>query len=104
VTRAGPPRQSRAPRRPWRDWLLLAGAYLAAGVALIAVGPFIGTSRIPGGVFVAALVAWILGLIILPAMTYTTARRFVLFSVGLVITFVLAAIVISNGLRSPFGY
>ena len=75
-----------------------------AGVALVVLGPFIGTSRIPGGVFVAALVAWVVGLIVLPALGYSTARRVVQLSVTLMAVFLVVAIVVSNGLRSPFGY
>jgi hypothetical protein len=82
----------------------LAAAYLLAGVAVALLAPFIGTATVPPEVFMAILLVWALGLIVLPVLAYEKARPVVLGSVAAVAAFLIAAIVVSGGLRSPFGY
>ena len=82
----------------------LAAVYLLAGAALLLLIPFVGTATVPSEVFMAILLVWALGLIVLPVFPYRKARTVVLGTVVAVATFLIAAIIVSGGLRSPFGY
>lgn len=95
---------SRRPEHRLLASVAIAAAYLSTGVAVFVLAPFIGTARVPSSLFRLILLVWALGLIILPSVGFANAKRAVLGAVIVVATFLVVAIAVSGGLRSPYGY
>jgi hypothetical protein len=96
-----------ARRRPERRFIAaigIAAIHLCAGAAVFVLAPFIGTTRVPDYVFRLVLLMWAVGFIVLPALSFSTAKRAVFGAVVVVAVFLIIAALVSGGLRSPYGY
>jgi hypothetical protein len=82
----------------------LAALYLLVGLLFFLALPFIRTSRVPSELSMLVLMAWALGLILLPVVGHRSAERLVYVLAGGMVAYLVVAVLVAGGLTAPSDY